>query len=128
MNFEISKNALKPIYAMVIAFAQSFLQKIAQNLWDAMWVEIFGAITEAEKEWDESGRGEEKKQFVIDKVFEFVQERKNLNFIERQALKILLNITIDSIIKTINEEMGKNWVEKVKEYEDELDDKIPFIQ
>jgi len=125
MEFKIS---MKWVVALILGYVKSFLKKIAQELWDNIWIEIFGAIAEAEKKWKENPDFiDDKRQYVKDYIFDYISEKKKLNFIEKQALNIFLNVVIDSIIATINEGLGKDWVEKIKELEDQLDDKIPFV-
>jgi|SRR6056297_818323 len=125
MEFKIS---MKWVVALILGYVKSFLKKIAQELWDNIWIEIFGAIAEAEKKWKENPDFiDDKRQYVKDYIFDYISEKKKLNFIEKQALNIFLNVVIDSIVATINEGLGKDWVEKIKELEDQLDDKIPFI-
>ncbi|HKL41508.1 MAG TPA: hypothetical protein VJ962_02820 [Clostridia bacterium] len=125
MEFKIS---MKWVVALILGYVKSFLKKIAQELWDNIWIEIFGAIAEAEKKWKENPDFiDDKRQYVKDYIFDYISEKKKLNFIEKQALNIFLNVVIDSIVATINEGLGKDWVEKIKELEDQLDDKIPFV-
>ena len=114
--------------ALLFGFAKSVLTNVSQILWDSMWEILFEAVEEAEKKWTKEGMGQRKKDFVKKKVMTFIEEKANLNFIQKKAISIFLDRMIDGIVEAINDELGKDWVDKVGKYEDELAGKISFIQ
>jgi len=58
----------------------------------------------------------------------WIQTKADLNWIQRQALKLLLNQVVDAIIDAANTELGHDWVKRIESLERELADKIPFIR
>jgi len=115
------------VYALLFGFVRSVLKSASQAIWEGLWGVLFAAIEEAEERWREEGKGQERKSFVEDKVMSFVQEKADLNFIQRQAVKLFVSKTIDTIVEQLDDELGENWIEKVDEYKQELADMISFI-
>ena len=111
--------------AVLVSFVKTFLEKAAQNLWDELWSQIFKAVEFAEKQW---AGGETRKPIVVEWIMGWIQTKADLNWIQRQALKILLNQVVDAIIEAANAELGHDWVKRVESLERELADKIPFIK
>lgn len=109
------------------ALVRSFLVNLVQNLWDGLWEEIFIAVAKAESRWDEGGRGEKKKEWVMSEVLSYLDEQANLNFIQRQVARLFVSRVVDAVIETLNESLGKDWVERIRELEGTLADRIPFI-
>jgi len=111
------------LFALLFAFARSILQ----SLWNGVWEQLFEAIEYAEEQWHKKGSGEQKKEFVMDKVLGYIENNMELNFLYRKAIELFISRVIDGIIKALNKELGDNWVEKVEQYKDELADFIEFI-
>ena len=116
------------VTALLFGFVRSILINTSQILWDSMWEVLFEAIEEAEERWNEDGMGDKKKDFVKDKVMEFIEEKADLNFIYKRAIIIFLDRIIDGIVEAINDELGKDWVNKVGKYQKEMAGKISFIE
>lgn len=114
--------------ALLWGFVESILKSISQALWDGMWAVVFDAVESAEEKWESGDYARKKKEFVIEQAIQFVENRQKLGWIKKQAVKLFLSTAIDHIINSLNSELGKNWVEKVKEKEDELDDYFAWIE
>jgi len=112
------------LFALLFAFVRSVLQ----SLWDGLWEVLFEAIEYAEEQWRSKGMGERKKEFVIEKVFSYIEDSMDLNFLYRKAIEVFLSKAIDGIVSALNDELGDNWVERVEEYKDELAGFIDFIE
>lgn len=126
---DIIKSVLgKKGFALLWMFVENILSSIAQAVWDALWAVMFDAIAEAEKEWEEGDWAKEKKEFVVEKALEYIEDHEKLGWVRKQAVKVFLNIVIDRIIKELNDEIGKDWVEQAKEIEENLDDYFPWIE
>lgn len=110
-----------------LALLWTFAEYILDAIWDATWEVIFDAVEKAEEQWEEGELVKDKKKFVIEKALQFIEDHRGLNWIERHAVKLFFNVAIDGLIQSLNKDIGKNWVEKVKEREDQLDDYIPFV-
>lgn len=106
---------------------RSLVTRIAQGLWDELWTQIFNGVAYAEERWIESGRGAQKKTWVLDAVMEFIEQRASLNWLQRQIVKLFVGRVIDAIVEVANEELGKDWVDKVKDLERELAERFPLI-
>lgn len=119
---------LATVLAFLAALAERFLRRFAQGLWDAMWEEIFRAVAEAEEKWQESGQGQAKKAWVMEQVMRFVDERARLNWLQRLVVQLLVDKAIDAIVATVNEELGQNWVERVKEVKARLAAALPLVE
>ncbi len=109
--------------ALMIAWPLA--RKALQGIWDSFWEVMFEAIEYAEEEWPSASQ--KKKEYVEEKVLEFVNERADLNFITRQAVRLFINAMIDNVIEELEETLGEDWVDTVKDYKGDLADKIPFI-
>jgi len=116
------------LMAFLFAFIRSILTSVGQNLWDGLWEQLFAAIEYAEEKWNEENMGEKKKEFVMDKALEYISKHTDLNFLYRKALEIFISRVIDGIVAAINEELGDDWVEKVKQYKEELAGFLDFIE
>jgi len=116
------------VVAFLYVFVMAILKNVAQAVWDGMWQVLFEAVEEAEERWNEEGYSEEKKAYVMDKVTTFVEENtENMFFIRKQAVRLFLSWSIDGVIKAIEDELGENWVESVKEYKDQMSDFVSFL-
>lgn len=120
---------------MLLSFSISFVRRLlsniiittGKNLWDATWSEIFTAVEKAEKRWKESGKGEKKKEWVIDTVLEYIESQTSLYWFQKRIIRFFISSVADAIIETLNEEVGQSWVKKVESLERELSHKIPFF-
>lgn len=98
-----------------------------KSLWDATWSEIFFAIEQAETRWQKSGEGKKKKEWVISNVLEYIEGKASLSWYQRKVIRLFISMVADSIVKTINQEVGHGWVKKIKSLERELEEKTPFF-
>ncbi len=103
------------------------LKWASQSLWDSFWSTFVWAIDKAEAVWEDKGRGEAKKEWVVDTVMDFAKQQISLNFFTRRALRVFVSRAVDAALKNLNEEIGKDWREHVEDLESYLADKIPFI-
>ena len=119
---------LATLLAFLAALAERILQRFVQGLWDALWEEVFRAVAEAEEKWRESGQGKAKKAWVMEQVMKFIDERAKLNWLQRLVVQLLVDKAIDAIVATVNEELGRNWVERVKELKQKLAAALPLVE
>ncbi len=103
------------------------LKTSAQSLWDGFWSTLFWAIEKAEDLWEESGRGDNKKEWVVDAVMDFAKQKWNLNFITRRGLRVFVGRVVDAALDELNKTVGKDWKSKVGDVQSKLADKIPFV-
>ncbi len=121
---------MKTILISVLSIVvKSFLSRLGRNLWDALWLKIFEAVVEAEKHWVESGKGEEKKDWVIRYVLEWLDGHIRVTWIHRRVLRLFINQLVDTFVEILNsnEETGKNWIKSVEKIEKWLRNLIPFF-
>ena len=109
------------------ALAHRILQGLAQHLWDRLWLALFDFAVEAEQKWKESGKGEEKKEWVMAKMLEFIEDKANLSWIQRQVIGMFVSEIINALVDEFNTQLGKDWGNRVEELQDELAGRIPFI-
>lgn len=129
MNFDWIKKIIgKKGLALLWLWVKNILTSVAQGLWDATWAITFDAIAEAERKWDEGNWAKDKKQFVINTAIEFIENHEKLGWVRKQAVKMFLSMVIDRIVAELNDEIGKDWVKKAKDIEDNLDDYFDFIE
>ncbi|BAS27719.1 hypothetical protein LIP_1876 [Limnochorda pilosa] len=50
--------------AFLAALVQRFLTRVAQELWDQLWAQVFQAVAEAEQRWTEAGAGAEERKWA----------------------------------------------------------------
>ena len=112
------------ILAALTCLVRSFLQTGKESLWDNVWEKIFYVVVEAEKKWEESGRGQEKKEWAKDKLLLYINDLVGLNWIQRRVVSLFLSLSIDTLLDTLNENLGKDWLDKVKEFEQKWKDSI----
>src|SRR5690625_2248364 len=120
--------AVDVVLAFLLGFVQRLLANVAQGLWDEVWEQIVTGVARAEQKWTESGQGAAKKTWVVDTVMEFVLARAELNWLQRQIVKLFVGRAVDAVVQTVNDELGKDWADRVKEFERELAAKVPFIR
>jgi len=117
------------VLAFLAALVQRFLTRVAQELWDQLWAQIFAAVAEAEERWIESGSGAKKKEWAVNAVMSAIEERiSSLGWLQKMILRLFIGEVIDAIIATVNDELGHDWVEKVKQVERDLAARLPVIE
>lgn len=117
------------VLAFLAAVVQRFLTRVAQELWDQLWTQIFAAVAEAEQRWVEAGQGAQKRDWAVNTVMTAIEEKiTSLGWIQRMILRLFIGEVVDAIIATVNDELGHDWVEKVKQVERELAAKLPIIE
>lgn len=115
---------LNKVLGLLSAFFRSLLNSTKKNLWNELWEKLFEFVIKAENYWEEQGRGEEKKDWVKKKVMGFVNDAVGLNWIQRRALSFFLSIVVDSLIATLNNQLGKDWIDKVEDVEENWANKL----
>ncbi|QTL97102.1 hypothetical protein GM661_03465 [Iocasia frigidifontis] len=121
------ESLLDIVWAFFYGYVKKILNSLVNNLWDELWVEIIKGVNLAEQKWKESGQGEAKKKWVMEQVMTFINEQTELNWLQKKLVYIFVDKTIDALIDTFNEELGKDWGNKVAEWKEMLEGKIPFI-
>lgn len=120
---------LRAAWALLVAFLGGILKRVANATWDDLWVKIFEGVAQAELKWQEhTGKGAAKRQEVIDYIIDWIRSKRSLNVIELWVVRILVGNVVDAVVGEINNQLGKDWVEKAKEVEKDLADWIPFIE
>ncbi|WP_408956486.1 hypothetical protein [Natroniella sp. ANB-PHB2] len=107
------------ILSFLSLIVRRIFSDVAETLWDNIWEEIFEAIIKAEEKWQESGQGKVKKEWVMEQVMDYIQEEVELNWIKRRMVEFFLSQVIDALIETFNELVGEDWIDQVKELEEE---------
>lgn len=117
------------VWGFIAAWLWGVLFNFANEIWDALWAEVFEAIEEAEREWESSGKGTFKRDHVVKKVMKFIEEKSGEKFgwIERMVSRAFVGRVVDAIVKGFNKSLGDNWVSKAKEIEEKLSGLIPGI-
>ena len=119
------------LFNIVLTYVKSFSTKIAlnvgQSLWDGLWEVMFEAIEEAENEWNEGNKGEVKKNWVLDKISNYIEDNTDMNWFKRRAINFVSSRAIDSIIDTLNDELGTDWIDHADNVKEQIEEKIPFI-
>ena len=123
-----AKNMKDAVLSLTLGIARRTMMKVGQYVWDGTWNMIIQGIAEAEGLWEESGRGKEKKKYVIEKAIEYIEKNVRLNFITRRIMVMFVSRVVDAILDQLNEEIGTNWAEQVEDLQAELAGKIPFIK
>lgn len=113
---------------LIIAIGLQILQGLAQSIWDAFWDELFEAVLFAEKEWDASGRGKDKKKYVVDHTMAWLKSKGLAKWYKRRFIRRALERIVDNVIEEANKKAGKNWVIRAEELKSFLASKIPFIR
>lgn len=112
------------VLGLVSNFLRVILGNVKNNLWDQLWYKTFEYVIQAEEYWDEQGRGKHKKQWVKNKVLEFINEAVGLNWIQRRIASFFLATVIDSLIDTLNDQLGKDWIKQAQQIEENWKDKL----
>ena len=89
--------------SLMVGFLKSFLERVAQNLWDAVWAELIQAAAEAEQKWKESGQGEVKREWVIEKILEYINSQTKLSWLYKKLISMALGMIVDSMVKAFND-------------------------
>ena len=118
------------VIAVLAQLVRSIFESFAQNLWDGLWEEIFVAVVEAEEKWEE-GYGEKKKKFVEEWILNYIDKQLNedegLGWIQTHIIKIFVSRVVDSILDSINKELGHDWLKRAKKAKDDLGNIIPIV-
>ena len=114
------------VVSIALAFLSSLLIKVANVAWDDLWAKLFELVAQAEDRW-ESGAGEQKKEWVLQQTMIWMDQVLKPRGFQRWILKFAISTLIDSIVKTLNDGLGNDWVAKAKEIEKYLSDLIPVI-
>ena len=119
------------LISLLLPIVRRFIVRLGkeagQNLWDAMWEELFLAIEEAQRSWESSGHGKQKRSWVIEEVVSYLDRRARLNWWQRKIFRIFLGQVIDAIIKTTSDQLGPNWVSRAENLKVSLAGKLSFI-
>ncbi|MCK8816891.1 hypothetical protein MWH28_05825 [Natroniella sulfidigena] len=107
------------VLSFISLIVRQIFNNTAEKLWDGLWEEIFAAIIAAEEKWEESGQGKVKKEWVMEQVMNYAKEELELNWIKRRIVEFFISRVIDSLIETFNELVGEDWIDQVKELEEE---------
>ena len=116
------------IIASIIILAERILRNVSQSLWETIWEQIFLSVEAAEKKWRDSGMGETKVQWVIDTVLEWIGEKANLNWWQKQIVRLFIKEIASAIVDSLNEQVGKDWINTVEQWQTSLADKVWFIE
>lgn len=113
------------VLILLAALIYTILSAKDNGLWDAVWNQIFAAVAVAEEKWKASGSGDDKRRWVVDTVTAYVTARVELNWIQRLALASFVGGVADAIVNEINEQLGKSWVDRVREFEARFAGRVP---
>lgn len=120
---------MNKILAFLAALAMRILERFANGLWQELWLWIITRVVEAEQKWIAEGHGAQRKEWVLDQLMQLITERaKELSWLQRQLLWLFLDQILNTLVDTINEELGRDWGRKIDELEDEIAKWIPFIK
>lgn len=108
------------IVAIASRIALDLLKAMTQAVWDAFWVVVYDGVEQAEKEWNESGKGEIRKEMVLRRVMAWLDRNQKLNGIQKWAIKRFLGVVIDRIVDSLNAELGNDWGDKVTDLKNYL--------
>ena len=107
----------------MLSFLSFFVRRVLDDdideLWDEIWEKIFTLVIEAENKWDEKNRGKEKKKWVVEKVMKYIKQKVEPNWIKRQIINLFISRVVDRLVNTLNEELGKDWIEQAEELEED---------
>lgn len=114
-------------FAILWKYVESLLKDIADAVWDALWEVLFEGIAEAEKKWDEGEFAEDKKEFVVEQVMEWVEEQEHFGWVRKKFIRMFLGIVIDRIVAELNEKVGEDWAEQAEDVKDDLSEFFEFL-
>lgn len=119
----------KLIIGALSKIVSGICENVCQGLWDLAWKEIKNGVVEAEKNYLEmSQSGNIKKEFVKERVLVFIKSKAKLNWTQEQIIVMFLNLVINSIVKEINDNIGKDWGTKVDELKEYLAGILPIVK
>ena len=107
-----------------------FLKKLGQNLYTEFWDTIVESLLYAENYWQKKGSGEIKKEYVISKVTTFLNKKvgeSKIGRLKRRLILRFLHLVIDDIIKYLNDDLGRIWLDKLMEAEKRIRRRITFL-
>lgn len=114
--------------SMVMSFAIPALKQLGAVLWEAFWKFLYQAMEAAEGQWVESGKGENKKEFVLHQISLWLDSRTKLNGFQKKMIKWLVTFIVDALVKRLNEELDKSWGSKVNDLKTWVEKRGVFAQ
>lgn len=116
----------KVLIQFLSSVALAILGKVADSIWEALWLEVIEAIDNVQTALSgESGKV--KKAQVVEQALIFLQRRKKLNRLQLIPIKLLLSKTIDALVESLKKDDGRSWKDKVLDLKQKLADKIPYV-
>jgi hypothetical protein len=124
---------MNSILTFLGAIVAALLGRVANELWDQVWEQIFLAVAKAEKTWNEGGMGKVKRDWVVDQVTTFIAAKlqeigKPLAFLDRMIVRLFVGAVADGVVAYANDALGKDWQAKVKELEAKWAGMLPVIE
>jgi hypothetical protein len=115
------------ISSIIVKFALAALHSVAHAIWEGIWSSVFDSIKSAEQQWQSSGHGKVKKDWVLDQIMTYIDKMKKFNGIQKWAIKIFMGKAIDAIVEELNKSIGQDWVKSADMIKVLLEKKIPFL-
>ena len=116
----------KLIVALLLGFVQAVLKRTANLLWEDLWEKLFAAIAEVEARFKDDA-GEQKKQWVMERLEEWLKEKVQLNWVQNLLFKMVIGRLIDAIVAELNRAMGHDWIETARQFERQMAEWLPVI-
>jgi hypothetical protein len=116
----------KAVFAVLDRLVYRFVENAANVTWDQFWFNVFEAVEEVEKYW-QNGYGKKKKEYVINYVIDKLEFKGLPGKIKQYVVRAFLEIVLDSLIDTINKELGQDWIVTAKQHEKKLADRFDII-
>ena len=111
---------------LLSTMAMMIAKKAASFLWEVLWKIVAASIVEAEKNWEKTGCGEVKKQWVLDHAMEYVEQNMKLNAISKWVVKTFISKIIDQIIEKLNDQFKNHkWVDYVSDLKIYIEKYLP---
>lgn len=104
---------------------EQMLRKLSQSFWNELWLAISTAVQNAEVQYHS---GSFKREKVIEAALIFITHRVKMNWLQRKLVALFIGFVIDQAIATINENLGKDWITKLNEVKERLEEILPFIE
>lgn len=101
------------VIAIASRIAMDLLRAMTQAVWDSFWSVVYDGVEQAEREWNETGKGEIRKEIVLRKVLAWLDKNQRINPVQKWAIRRFLGVVIDRIVDSLNAELGQGWGEKV---------------
>lgn len=117
---------MNPFVNIALAFLGALLSKAANLVWDDIWAKLYELIAQAETLYY-SEAGLKRKDWVIEQSLIWLDEKLKPSGIQRFILKFALTSLVDALVKSLNDTIGHNWVDKAKEIETRLAGTLPVI-